>query len=47
VDALVEGKRDLIVGQVKDEIRLTPFSEVKDVRRKIPLDFLQVAVELA
>lgn len=47
VDALVEGKRNLIVGQVKDEILLTPFSDVKDVRRKIPLDFLQAAVELA
>ncbi|MDI6858117.1 MAG: 6-phosphofructokinase [Dehalococcoidia bacterium] len=47
VDALIEGKRDLIVGQVKDEICLTPFSQVKDVKRKIPLDYLQVAVELA
>lgn len=47
VDALVEGKRDLIVGQVKDEILLTPFSDVKDVRRKAPLDFLRVALDLA
>jgi 6-phosphofructokinase 1 len=48
VDALVEGKENCIVGQTVRGIHLTPFDQVKDVeRRKIPLDFLSVAVELA
>jgi 6-phosphofructokinase 1 len=47
VDALVEGKKNVVVGQIRDEIRLTPIAEIKDVKRKISLDFLQVAVELA
>ncbi len=47
VEALIAGKADCIVGEVRGDLQLTPFAELKTEKKKAPLVLLELIDDLS